>query len=244
MVATARDTNPVRTDVVAAAVGGTVAYGRLVQRHAGLVCAIALAEVGDPQASGDLAQDVFLEAWRSLPTLRDPDRCSACVTGLPLRTGGPMGLAIALGTLWTTQLTWLPRIFGGASSSRADTPPLAGMLGMLIGTVAGACRAASARLRPPARAPCRRTAASGASGAPLRGQRHPPRRPPSPLQRCTTPRARDGGRARTRRSTGAASPEASCSAGVRARARSATRGGWALLLPVVRWERGVARGRR
>lgn len=59
-------------DVLAAAAGDAGAYGRLVDRYRGLVCALCLTLVRDVAASEDLAQDVFLAAWRGLPKLRSP----------------------------------------------------------------------------------------------------------------------------------------------------------------------------
>src|SRR5215218_3763089 len=59
-------------DVLAAAGGDRSAYGRLVDRYRGLVCALSLALVRDVAASEDLAQDVFLAAWKGLPGLRSP----------------------------------------------------------------------------------------------------------------------------------------------------------------------------
>ena len=60
-------------DVLAAAGGDRGAFGRLVDRYQGLVCALCLTLVRDVAASEDLAQDVFLAAWRGLPRLRSPD---------------------------------------------------------------------------------------------------------------------------------------------------------------------------
>jgi len=59
-------------EVSAAAGGDRSAYGRLVNRHQNLVSSIALAIVGDVATSEDVAQDVFIHAWSSLSTLRNP----------------------------------------------------------------------------------------------------------------------------------------------------------------------------
>lgn len=59
-------------DVQRAAKGDTAAFGRLVDRTRQTVCAIALAIVGEPAASEDVAQDVFVAAWQGLPKLRNP----------------------------------------------------------------------------------------------------------------------------------------------------------------------------
>ena len=59
--------------LVAAAAGGDVdAFARLVSATSSLVSSIALAIVRDLDLSRDVAQDVFLAAWRDLRTLRNP----------------------------------------------------------------------------------------------------------------------------------------------------------------------------
>ena len=58
--------------VLAAAAGDTRAFGHLVEATSGLVTAIALAISRDAEQSKDLAQDVFVAAWRDLSRLRDP----------------------------------------------------------------------------------------------------------------------------------------------------------------------------
>lgn len=51
--------------------GDEAAFDRLYERYAGLVHGLILARV--PRADvDDLVQDVFVTAWRNLPTLRDP----------------------------------------------------------------------------------------------------------------------------------------------------------------------------
>ncbi len=60
------------TDVLAARSGDASAFGRLVDETKSAVTAIALAIVGDYTASQDIAQDVFLAAWRNLSKLRSP----------------------------------------------------------------------------------------------------------------------------------------------------------------------------
>ena len=58
--------------VVAAARGDREAFAHLVEATSGVVCAIALAIVRDVETSRDVAQDVFLAAWRDLKKLRNP----------------------------------------------------------------------------------------------------------------------------------------------------------------------------
>ncbi|AIE87211.1 RNA polymerase sigma factor [Fimbriimonas ginsengisoli] len=54
-----------------AAQGDRQAFGRLIDATRTTVCSIALAVVRDVEASEDVAQDVYLHAWHSLPTLRN-----------------------------------------------------------------------------------------------------------------------------------------------------------------------------
>jgi len=62
----------VELDVLAARRGDRAAYARLVDAHRGLVASLALALTRDVAASEDLAQEVFLDAWRRLGQLRNP----------------------------------------------------------------------------------------------------------------------------------------------------------------------------
>jgi RNA polymerase sigma factor (sigma-70 family) len=58
--------------VVAAAAGDREAFGRLVTATSGVVSSISLAILRDLDLSRDVAQDVFLAAWRDLRKLRSP----------------------------------------------------------------------------------------------------------------------------------------------------------------------------
>jgi RNA polymerase sigma-70 factor (ECF subfamily) len=58
------------------------ALAELVGRHRGLVYGVALSITGDPTLAEDVAQESFVEAWRQLPQLRDPDRPGPWLTGI------------------------------------------------------------------------------------------------------------------------------------------------------------------
>ena len=58
-------------EVAAAAAGDREAFGQLVLRHRRLVSSIALAHLRDEAASEDVAQEVFIEAWKGLRQLRN-----------------------------------------------------------------------------------------------------------------------------------------------------------------------------
>lgn len=62
----------IQAQVRAAAGGDQEAFARLVDATRTLVCSIALAILRDVEASRDVAQDVFLAAWRDLGKLRNP----------------------------------------------------------------------------------------------------------------------------------------------------------------------------
>lgn len=50
--------------------GNTAAFEALVHTHAQLVYNLALRTLGDPHEAEDVAQEVFVRAWRSLPAFR------------------------------------------------------------------------------------------------------------------------------------------------------------------------------
>ncbi len=63
---------PSDSDVLAARTGDPQAFARLVTRYRSLVSSISLCTVGNVAASEDVAQEVFLSAWRDLGSLRNP----------------------------------------------------------------------------------------------------------------------------------------------------------------------------
>ena len=67
--------------------GERTAFGALVERHQGAVCAITFALTGDRALSEDLAQDAFLAAWRGLGDLRDGGRFRSWVCSIARNMG-------------------------------------------------------------------------------------------------------------------------------------------------------------
>jgi RNA polymerase sigma-70 factor (ECF subfamily) len=65
--------------VVAAQGGDADAFARLVRRRQGLVAGLLAARVRRRQDVEDLAQEVFLRAWRRLADLREPGRFGAWI---------------------------------------------------------------------------------------------------------------------------------------------------------------------
>jgi RNA polymerase sigma factor (sigma-70 family) len=59
-------------DVLSAASGDRIAYSRLVASYRSVICSIALTITRDIEASEEVAQEVFLAAWRDLARLRNP----------------------------------------------------------------------------------------------------------------------------------------------------------------------------
>ena len=58
--------------VVAAQSGDVDAFTELIETHAKLAAAVALARTGRPEVAEEVAQEALLDAWRLLPSLRSP----------------------------------------------------------------------------------------------------------------------------------------------------------------------------
>ena len=71
--------------VISAQEGDHEAFSRLASIHIGRLTAIARLILHDAGAAEDAVQDALVDAWRSLPTLRDPDRFEAWLRRLLLR---------------------------------------------------------------------------------------------------------------------------------------------------------------
>lgn len=61
----------------ASVAGSKEAFGAVVRRYQGLVCAVTYSATGDISASEELAQETFLRAWRNLRQLDDPGKFRA-----------------------------------------------------------------------------------------------------------------------------------------------------------------------
>ncbi len=61
------------TDLVASSLAGNQeAFGRIVARYQSLICSLAYSATGSLSASEDLAQTIFVTAWKQLSSLREP----------------------------------------------------------------------------------------------------------------------------------------------------------------------------
>lgn len=68
--------------IAAALEGDRQAFGRIVSRYQGLLCALAYSAVGDVSHSEDIAQEAFVEAWGKLATLREPHKLKSWLCGI------------------------------------------------------------------------------------------------------------------------------------------------------------------
>ena len=66
-----RITGTDRELVLASRRGETAAFGALIERYQGVVCAVTYSRTGDRSLSEDVAQEAFIAAWRQLDRLRD-----------------------------------------------------------------------------------------------------------------------------------------------------------------------------
>jgi RNA polymerase sigma-70 factor (ECF subfamily) len=76
----------VRDLVIRAREGDQVAFSELTARTIGRLMAAARMILRDEYAAQDAVQDALVEAWRSLPGLRDPDRFEAWLRKLVVRS--------------------------------------------------------------------------------------------------------------------------------------------------------------
>ena len=62
--------------------GDRAAFRQIVERYQGMVCALAYSAVGDLARSEDIAQEVFIAAWKQLPQLREPEKLRGWICGI------------------------------------------------------------------------------------------------------------------------------------------------------------------
>jgi len=62
--------------------GEREAFGALVERYQGVVCAVSYSRTGDRALSEDVAQDTFIAAWRQLDQLREVGRLRSWLCGI------------------------------------------------------------------------------------------------------------------------------------------------------------------
>jgi len=62
--------------------GDRDAFCQIVTRYQNLLCSLAYSLLGDIKHSEDMAQEVFVEAWKKLDTLQDPEKLKAWMCGI------------------------------------------------------------------------------------------------------------------------------------------------------------------
>ena len=62
--------------------GDRSAFRQIVERYQGMVCALGFSACGDVARSEDIAQEVFVIAWKQLPDLQEPDKLRAWLGGI------------------------------------------------------------------------------------------------------------------------------------------------------------------
>ncbi len=62
--------------------GDREAFSRIVERYQRLLCSLAYSATGNLSESEDLAQDTFVDAWRQLRTLREPEKLRPWLCGI------------------------------------------------------------------------------------------------------------------------------------------------------------------
>ena len=62
--------------------GNRDAFCHIVSRYQTLLCSLAYSSVGDIKHSEDIAQEAFVEAWKKLDTLHDPQKLKSWLCGI------------------------------------------------------------------------------------------------------------------------------------------------------------------
>jgi len=70
-------------ELVAASLSGDrEVFGRIVERYQRLLCSLAYSATGSLSESEDLAQEAFVEGWRQIHTLREPEKLRPWLCGI------------------------------------------------------------------------------------------------------------------------------------------------------------------
>jgi RNA polymerase sigma factor (sigma-70 family) len=75
-------TTPDAELVAATLAGDRRAFGRIVERYQRLLCSLAYSATGELSQSEDLAQETFVDGWRQLGSLREPDKLRSWLCGI------------------------------------------------------------------------------------------------------------------------------------------------------------------
>ena len=62
--------------------GDWAAFRQIVERYQAMICALVVSACGDVAGSEDVAQEVFIAAWKQLPELREPGKLRAWLCGI------------------------------------------------------------------------------------------------------------------------------------------------------------------
>jgi RNA polymerase sigma factor (sigma-70 family) len=68
--------------VMASLGGDRTAFCEIVTRYQNLLCSLAYSSVGDLKHSEDIAQEALIEAWKSLDSLREPEKLKSWLCGI------------------------------------------------------------------------------------------------------------------------------------------------------------------
>jgi RNA polymerase sigma factor (sigma-70 family) len=70
-------------ELVNASLGGNRdAFGQIVTRYQSLICSLAYSATGSLSQSEDLAQEIFVTAWKQLAGLREPEKLRSWLCGI------------------------------------------------------------------------------------------------------------------------------------------------------------------
>ncbi len=68
--------------VLASLGGDRQAFGKVVTRYQSLLCSVAYSSLGNLSVSEEVAQEAFVEAWKKLSSLREPEKLKSWLCGI------------------------------------------------------------------------------------------------------------------------------------------------------------------